>query len=221
MIIDLGLIDYEEAYGIQKETVARRKLGETDDVLIIAEHYPVFTIGRSGSRINLLADEKDLDGMGIKVLSVDRGGDITFHGPGQLVAYPIIDLGRGHRDLHMYMRHLEEAAIVFFNAYSVPAVRVAGRTGAWVSGRKVASIGVGASGWVTYHGLSINLNVDLAFFSMINPCGFKDSQAGSLDRIIGRAVDTEEAKSIFIDSFNRVFDFADIRCRGSRQAALA
>jgi lipoyl(octanoyl) transferase len=221
MILDLGLIDYEEAYRVQKELVARRRLGEIDDTIILAEHRPVFTIGRSGSRANLLADEKLLDQRGIKVLSVDRGGDITFHGPGQIVAYPVIDLKPKFRDLHRYMRCLEEAVIVFMGSYSVAAVRAPGKTGVWALGRKVASIGIGASDWVTYHGVSININVDLTFFSMIHPCGMKDVEMDSLGRILGKSVDMDEARRRFLSSFNRIFDFGYARPTERYSSTLA
>ena len=211
MIIDLGLIDYEDAYRIQKELVQRRRLGEIDDTLIIAEHRPVFTIGRAGSRENLLADEKLLAERGIKVLSVDRGGDITFHGPGQLIAYPVIDLASKFTDLHRYLRRLEDVVIEFLSRYSVPAVRSNGKTGVWVGGRKIASIGIGAANWITYHGLSINVNVDLGFFSMIHPCGFKNIEMESLARILGKNIDMEQAKRTLLSSFGGIFDFGDVR----------
>ena len=210
MILDLGLIGYEDGYRTQREMVARRKLGEIDDSLILAEHEPVFTIGRTGSKENLLADEAVLAAQGIKVLTVDRGGDITFHGPGQLVAYPVIDLRASCGDLHRYLRYLEEAAIGFLRGYSVPAGRMRGKTGVWTAGRKIASIGIGASNWVTYHGLSINVNVDLAFFSMIHPCGLKGVEMDSLHRLLSRRIDMAEAKKNFLVSCNRIFRFEEM-----------
>jgi len=220
MIIDLGLIEYEDAYRVQRELVARRKLNEIGDTLILAEHRPVFTIGRAGSRENLLVDERLLAERGIKVLCVDRGGDITFHGPGQLIAYPVIDLASKFADLHRYLRRLEDAVIEFLGKYSVPAVRSNGKTGVWVGGRKIASIGVGAANWITYHGLSINVNVDLGFFSMIHPCGFKNVEMESLARILGKSVDMDEAKRSLVSSFNGIFDFGDVRPRQRYSATL-
>ncbi len=197
MILDLGVIDYEEAYRIQKDMVNRRKLGEIEDSIIVAEHPSVFTIGRTGNKANLLADEDSLKRNNIKVLRVDRGGDITFHGPGQVVLYPILDLKTRGRDIHLYLRDLEEAVIIALENYSVVAKRISGRTGIWVGGEKIASIGIAASNWITYHGLSLNVNVDLAFFSMIYPCGLRDIKATSLARILGRELAMAEVKEDF------------------------
>ncbi len=197
MILDLGVIDYEEAYRIQKDMVNRRKLGEIEDSIIVAEHPSVFTIGRTGNKANLLADEDSLKRNNIKVLRVDRGGDITFHGPGQVVLYPILDLKTRGRDIHLYLRDLEEAVIIALENYSVVAKRISGRTGIWVGGEKIASIGIAASNWITYHGLSLNVNVDLAFFSMIYPCGMRDIKATSLARILGRELAMAEVKEDF------------------------
>jgi len=205
MIIDLGLIDYEECYAIQKELVAKRRLGLIDESLIVAEHNPVFTVGRSGSIENLLADESELLARGIKVLRVDRGGDITFHGPGQIVVYPIVDLKRRGRDLHIYMRDLEEAVINFLKAYSVASNRIPGRTGVWVGQAKIAFIGVASSGWVTYHGLSVNIDVDRSYFSMINPCGLKGLTVTGLKEVLGRPVDISQVRNDLIEECSRIF----------------
>lgn len=202
MIIDLGLIDYEDAYRIQKELVARRRRGEINDSIILAEHNHVYTVGRAGRMDNLLADLPALDRKGIKVLRVDRGGDITYHGPGQLVVYPILDLNRRSRDLHRYLRELEQAVIMFLKAYNIDAVGLPGRTGVWVGNRKIASIGIGAAGWVTYHGLSININTDLGFFRMINPCGLKDVKMTSLGELLGRNIDMKEVKEKILRCFD-------------------
>ena len=141
-MIDLGLIDYEDCYAIQKDLVKKRLSGEIEDTLILAEHNEVFTIGRIGEIKNLLVPDETLFASGLKVLRVDRGGDITYHGPGQLIAYPIIDLKNAGKDLHAYLRSLEEAAIRFLNDYSVHGERIVDKTGVWVAGRKIASVGV-------------------------------------------------------------------------------
>jgi lipoate-protein ligase B len=140
---------------------------------------------------------------------VDRGGDITFHGPGQVVFYPIVDLGVRGGDLHRYMRDLEEAAINFLSIYSVAGARVAERTGVWVSGRKIASIGIAARTWITYHGISININVDLKWFSMINPCGIKDIKATSLAELLGEEIDMECAKREALRQLSAIFNFTE------------
>jgi lipoate-protein ligase B len=191
------------------ELVSRRKLGETRDSLIITEHRPVFTIGRAGHKNNLLVSEAVLEAQGIKALKADRGGDITFHGPGQAVFYPIIDLKERGRDLHRYMRDLESVAISFLNGYGVIAERLQGRTGIWAGGKKVASIGVGASNWVTYHGMAVNINVDLGYFSMINPCGMKGARMTSLGEILGGPVPMRAATERLLSSFRKIFGMED------------
>lgn len=205
MILDLGLIDYEVAYLIQKELVRTRKLGLIDDSVILAEHTPVFTIGRTGKRENLLAGEEILKKEEIKVLDVDRGGDITFHGPGQLVIYPIIDLRPRGRDLHRYIRDLEELAIGLLKEYSIFGERLKGKTGVWVDGKKIAFIGIAASDWITYHGLSVNVNADLKFFSMIRPCGLEGVKTTSLSEILGRDVMMDGAKERLLYHFDSIF----------------
>lgn len=216
MIIDLGLIGYTEAYGIQKELVDKRKCGEIGDTLILAEHLPIFTIGRLGRIENLIKNN------GVTVLRVDRGGDITFHGPGQLVLYPIINLKDNALDLHKYMRLLESAAISFLHKYSVEAERVENKTGVWVGRKKIASVGIAASNWITYHGMSINLNVNLEYFSMIYPCGMKDVRAASLDRIIGRKIPMQDAKQAFSAILNSIIDFGKgTRAYAKYESAMA
>jgi lipoic acid synthetase len=206
MIIDLGLTDYEEAYRSQMELVSKRKLGEISDSVILTEHKPVFTIGRSGGKRNLLVDEATLKARGLKVLSIDRGGDITFHGPGQTVFYPIIDLKSRGRDLHRYMRDLESVVIGFLNGYGIIAERLKDRTGVWVGPRKIASVGIGVSNWVTYHGLSVNIDVDLSYFSMIYPCGMRGAKMTSLSDILGVRIKTRETTSMLLSSFQRIFN---------------
>ncbi len=206
MILDLGLIDYEECYKTQRDMVELRKLGEIEDSLILAEHNSVFTIGRTGGRESLIVDEGYLRQKGIKVLDVDRGGNITFHGPGQLVLYPIIDLKRKWRDLHKYMRRLEDVVIKFLKRYSIRSVRHSGMTGVWVSGKKVASIGIGVSNWVTYHGVSVNVRPELEFFDMIHPCGLKGVKMSSLKSISGKDISMEEAQDAILSAFDSVFN---------------
>lgn len=205
MICDIGLSDYEYAYRLQKDLLARRKLGEIDDSIIITEHNPVFTLGRVGSIANLLVDKEILARQGIKVMRVDRGGDITCHAPGQIVIYPVIDLKSRGRDLHKYMRDLEEVAIRSLEYYGVAASRVTDKTGVWVSGRKIAAIGIGASDWVTYHGMSINIKNDLHYFSFINPCGMAGVNSVSLEAIVGRPVSMDGVKRVLVREFYRIF----------------
>lgn len=210
MIIDLGLTDYEKCYRTQKEMAARRRLGEIEDTLILAEHNNVFTVGRMGARKNLLVHTDYLRERGVKVLNVDRGGDITFHGPGQLLIYPIIELKDKWRDLHKYMRSLEDVAIKFLERYSLEPGRMPGLTGVWVSGKKVVSIGIGVTNWVTYHGLSINIKPDLGFFDMIYPCGLRGVKMASLESLTGKDISMEEAKIDILSDFEKVFNYGKI-----------
>lgn len=204
MLTDLGRIDYEECYKIQKEMVRRRRSGDIDDTILIAEHNEVFTIGRTGRMDNLLVSEETLLSGGLKVLRVDRGGDVTFHGPGQLVVYPVINLKEAGRDLHSYLRSLEEVVIRLLNDYDITGERIGGKSGVWVSGKKIASIGVGASNWVTFHGLSVNINCDLRFFSMINPCGMPGIEMTSLEVIKACRIDLNDVKSKMVAHLNDV-----------------
>jgi lipoate-protein ligase B len=221
MVIDLGLIEYEEAYAIQRNFVSKRRLGLIEDSLIIAEHHPVFTIGRSGSRENLLMSTAELLGKGVSVLRVDRGGDITFHGPGQIVAYPIVDLKNRDRDLHLYMRDLEEAAINFLRRYSIKAGKIAGRTGVWVDDAKIAFVGVAASDWVTYHGVSVNIDVDMRYFSMMHPCGIRGLAVTDLKEVLGRRVDIPPARKYLAEECMRIFGINSEACGRETASAMA
>ena len=194
MILDLGLIDYETAYSIQKDLVSKRRYGQIEDSIIFAEHRPIFTIGRGGKG-GYFKDTEAIRKSGARVLRVDRGGDITFHGPGQLVIYPIIDLKTRGRDIHRFLRDLEEVVIKFLREFSLPAERAQGRTGVWVYGRKIASIGIGASNWVTYHGIGLNIDCDLRFFEMIYPCGMKDARTTSIAALLNNKVTMYEVKA--------------------------
>lgn len=205
MIFDLGTIDYNDALKLQHYLVNQRRLGKIPDSVLVAEHPHIFTIGRIGSRKNLLVEEGYLNRQGISVIDVDRGGDITFHSPGQLVIYPILDLKKKVKDLHKYLRSLEEAAINFLQKYAISGKRVPGATGVWVMDEKIASIGIAAKDWVTYHGLSININNDTRFFSMINPCGVKGLKVTSLEEVLGQKVPLNSAKRILLGEFYRIF----------------
>lgn len=211
MIIDLGLTDYPEAYRRQMDLVARRRSGEVGDSVLITEHREVYTIGRLGRYDNLLIGADLLSGFGIDVIRADRGGDITFHGPGQLVLYPIIDLRDRGRDLHRYLRDLESVVIDFLKGYGLASGRKSSMTGVWVDERKIASIGVASSNWITYHGLSVNIDVDLGYFNIINPCGMSEVRMTSLFELTGRRIDKDDASHRLLDSFIRVFGFKDDR----------
>ncbi|MBL7069410.1 MAG: lipoyl(octanoyl) transferase LipB [Candidatus Omnitrophica bacterium] len=205
-IIDAGMIEYSKAYGLQRELVWKRKLGLIRDTIILAEHKPVFTIGRRGSKSNLLVREGWLKDRGLELVRTDRGGDITFHGPGQLVLYPVIDLAGFEKDLHLYIRNLEGVIIGFLLSYGVSSMRISGATGVWIeSDTKIGSIGIGVTRWVTYHGLSVNVNTPLEYYDMINSCGLESCKMTSLSSVLENYVNILEAKERLIQSFFEIF----------------
>jgi lipoyl(octanoyl) transferase len=194
--IDIGLIGYAEAYALQKRIVAARKAEAIEDVLLICEHPHVITQGRNGKREHLLASEHVLRQKGVEFYETSRGGDITYHGPGQIVGYPILNLGAIRRDVVWYVRTLEEAMIRGTAEFGITAARVAGKTGIWVPAgnteEKLAAIGVHISRWVTSHGFAYNVSTDLRFFDLIVPCGIVDRKATSLEKLLGRRVQENE-----------------------------
>src|SRR6267142_1534725 len=208
-IVDLGLMGYAEAWALQKRVVAARKAGAIEDVLLLCEHPHVITQGRNGKREHLLASEHVLLQKGVEFHTTDRGGDITYHGPGQIVGYPILNLGAIRRDVVWYVRMLEEAMIQATVEFGVAAERVAGKTGIWIKNgnaeEKLAAIGVHISRWVTSHGFAYNVSTDLRYFDLIVPCGIADSKATSLERLLGRSVRREEIAPRIAKHFGEVF----------------
>jgi lipoyl(octanoyl) transferase len=197
-VIDLGLIGYGEAWELQKRVVAARKSGLIEDVLLFCEHPHVITLGRSGKRANLLASENVLRQKGVEYFETSRGGDITYHGPGQLVGYPILNLDAIKRDVVWYVRTLEEVMIRVTAEFKVAARREAGKTGIWVgeeeAAEKLGAIGVHISRWVTSHGFAYNVATDLRYFDLIVPCGIAERKATSLEKLLGRRVSLQEVK---------------------------
>ena len=212
LIVDLGLIGYAEAWALQKR-VAARKAGTIEDVLLVCEHPHVITLGRNGKRENLLASESVLRQKGVEFHETDRGGDVTYHGPGQIVGYPILDLGAIRRDVHWYVRMLEEVMIRATAEFGIVAERVAGKTGIWVRGggadssaeEKLGAIGVHISRWVTSHGFAYNVVTDLRYFDLIVPCGIAERKATSLEKLLGRSVKKEEVAPVLGKQFGEVF----------------
>jgi len=209
LTIDLGLIGYAEAWSLQKRTVAARKAGAIEDVLLLCEHPHVITLGRNGKREHLLASETVLKQKGVEFCATDRGGDITYHGPGQIVGYPILNLGAIRRDVVWYVRMLEEAMIRATAEFGLSAERVAGKTGIWVrSGEgeeKLAAIGVHISRWVTSHGFAYNVATDLRYFDLIVPCGIAGRRATSLEKLLGRRVASQEVAPRLVKYLGDVF----------------
>ena len=196
LTVDLGLVGYAEAYALQKRIVAARKADAIVDVLLLCEHPHVITQGRNGKREHLLASEHVLRQNSVEFYETSRGGDITYHGPGQIVGYPILNLGAIRRDVVWYVRMLEEAMIRATGEFGIRAKRVVGKTGIWVENEnteeKLGAIGVHISRWVTSHGFAYNVSTDLRFFDLIVPCGIPDRKATSLEKLLGRTVPESE-----------------------------
>jgi lipoyl(octanoyl) transferase len=183
LVADLGTMPYADALALQREAARARLAGDlANDLLLLVQHPPVITLGRSTKDGNLLATEALLAARGVERFEVERGGDVTFHGPGQLVGYPIVNLEGHTRDLHWYLRQLEEVMIRALAPFGIIGGRTAGKTGVWVAGRKIASIGVHARQWVTWHGFALNVSTDLSYFDLMVPCGIQDVVMTSVER---------------------------------------
>jgi lipoyl(octanoyl) transferase len=206
----LGLVPYAEALELQRELAHARIEGSVpQDMLLLLEHPAVVTLGRSAKARHLLASPELLRARGIDLFEVERGGDVTFHGPGQLVGYPIIDLKRHRRDLHWYLRSVEEVLIRSLSGFGISSTRNAGYTGVWTRGRKIASIGVHARDWVTWHGFALNVATDLSFFDLIVPCGIDSVAMTSIARETGdQSIDISAAADAVTSAFADVFDLA-------------
>lgn len=179
-LADWGVVDYEDALQRQRELVSRRQDDACQDALILVEHPHVFTLGRrKESQGNVIAAGD------VPVVEIERGGDVTYHGPGQIVIYPICKLGEDERDLHAFLRNMEEGIIATLARYQIDAGREEGKTGVWCQGRKLASMGIACRKWVTYHGLALNVHTDLSYFQRINPCGFASSVMTSVGALLG------------------------------------
>ena len=204
----LGLVAYGEALAYQRDVARARIAGSIpEDVLLLVEHPPVITLGRSSKERHLLASPELLAERGVELFEVERGGDVTFHGPGQLVGYPIIDLKRHRRDLHWYLRHVEEALIRALEEFGIVAERNAGYTGVWTLGRKIASIGVHARDWVTWHGFALNVNTNLSYFDLIVPCGIESVTMTSVAReLAGGEPSMREVEDVVTRAFGDVFE---------------
>ena len=197
-ILDLGKSHYTDAWELQKKLQSQRISGQIDDQLLLVEHFPVYTLGKNTPKEHLLTKESD----NISIIQTDRGGDITFHGPGQLVGYPILDLNQYRRSITWYMRELEQLIIDVLKEYDINAERKKGLTGVWVKGKKIAALGVRISKWVTMHGFSLNINPDLKYYQGIIPCGIKDYGVTSMADLLGNDVpDMSEIKDTLVQHF--------------------
>jgi len=213
---DLGLINYQDAWDYQEKLfnnlIEQKRLGASmpHNQLILCEHPHVYTLGKSGDAGNLLADQKMLEDMDAQFYKINRGGDITYHGPGQLVVYPIFDLEQFFKDIHKYMRFLEESVIMTLANYGIEAERIKGLTGVWIPGnpsRKIAAFGVKCSRWVTMHGIGYNVATDLSYFDKIVPCGITDKAVTSMAKELAKPVAFSEVKDQLVSNMSKLFGF--------------
>ena len=211
----LGTVDYAEAHRLQKELQGQRVRGEVGDLVLLLEHPPVLTMGRSAKAQHVLVAPEVLEARGIQVHEVGRGGDVTYHGPGQLVAYPIIDLKPDRKDVRKYVASLEETMIRTCADFGLAAGRIEGLNGAWIGERKVGAVGVRISRWVTMHGLALNVNSDLRQFEMIVPCGIEDKGVTSVSAELGRTVWVADLFEPLARHFAGLYD-ADIEWRDAQ-----
>ncbi len=203
---NLGLIDYQAALDLQRELVEQRKRGEIGDQLLLLQHPDVITLGvrTRNDRSHILESDASLAAQGVEVFETGRGGDVTYHGPGQLVGYPIFDLKPDRCDVHRYVRDLEEVLIRSVAEFGITAGRVAGLTGIWVGQEKLAAIGVRISRWVTSHGFALNVNTDLSKFGLIVPCGITDKGVTSMQRLLGKPVPMAEVEDAVVRAFRGI-----------------
>lgn len=201
----MGLVDFKNAWDFQKETFASVKDNHFDAALILCRHYPVITIGRTGRQENIRVPLPELEKRGVPLLRIERGGDVTYHGPGQLTAYHIFNLNYLKKDIHLFLRKLEGLAIDFLAEFGINASRREGFTGVWIEKKKIASIGVAIRSWITMHGMSINIREnDLGNFSLIRPCGM-DVEMTSLETVLGKGVESGLLDELFINKFRKSF----------------
>ena len=221
--MDLGMIDYQKAWDLQEsifQEMIQHKIAMRNDPniqpcthrLLFCEHPHVYTLGKSGSATNLLLNEQALDALDARFYKINRGGDITYHGPGQLVMYPLFDLDQFFTDIHKYMRFLEEAVILTLEEFGIPAGREEGLTGVWIdaslpTARKICAMGVKSSRWVTMHGIGFNVNTDLNYFSHIIPCGIEDKAVTSMKRELGNTISLDKVKDVLNGKMEEVFGF--------------
>jgi lipoate-protein ligase B len=205
-LADLETVPYAEALELQHRVVDARKRGELTDLLILLEHPPVFTLGRNAKDSNVLASPDYLRQVGIETFRVERGGDVTYHGPNQLVGYPILDLSNFRQDVGWYVRSLEETLIRAVGDFGIQARRVEKLVGVWVDGAKIAQIGARIENWITYHGLALNVDPNMAHFDLIVPCGISDRAVTSMARVLNRQVAMQDVRQRVAARFAEVFD---------------
>jgi lipoyl(octanoyl) transferase len=219
-IIQPGILDYREAWDYQKQLFDKVVRERSENYLFLTEHDPVITIGKTGSMNNLLTEPSHLESKGIELVEIDRGGDITFHGPGQLVGYPILDLSQFKKDIHWYLRTLEQVIIETINEFGIEGKRIPDLTGVWVKNRKICAIGVKVTRWVTMHGFALNISTDLGYFNHIIPCGISDHGVTSIFEETGNIVGQKDVINSLIRNFSIQFGTKLIKKREINDSAL-
>jgi lipoyl(octanoyl) transferase len=207
---DLGIIDYKEAWDLQKEIFSKRVSGEVGDYFFLLEHPNTYTLGKTAHKENLRGSDQFLKENNISVYDIDRGGDITYHGPGQIVGYPIINLNNWYKDTHKYLRALEEVIIITCNEYGLECGRNTEHTGVWLNDKKIGAIGIKVSRWITMHGFAFNVNTDLNLFEGIIPCGIQDKSVTSLSNELGTEIIISEVKEKLLKNFIEVFSYDEL-----------
>jgi lipoyl(octanoyl) transferase len=207
---DLGMIDYKSAWDLQKKIFELRINNKIDDVLLLLEHPHTYTLGKVAKKEHLISSEKYVEENKIDIFEIDRGGDITYHGPGQVVGYPIINLNNWYKDSHKYLRVLEEIIILTCSQYGLKCERNPKYTGVWINDEKIAAIGVKISRWVTMHGFAFNVNTDLSFFNGIIPCGINDKSITSLSKKLDNNVEINEVKAKLLSNFKNILDYKTV-----------
>lgn len=202
----LGLVLYDDGLSLQERAVERLRSGDAAEQLLLLEHPHVFTLGRGADGSNILADQQQLQSNSVEVHETGRGGDVTYHGPGQLVGYPIINLKPDRCDVHRYVRDIEEVLIRSIAEFGVTGTRITGLTGVWVGNEKIGAIGVRIARWISSHGFALNVNTDLSYFQMIVPCGITGKGVTSLSRLLGREIELRDVATIVAAQFAQVFD---------------
>ncbi len=210
---ELGSVPYREAWELQHRLFERRAAGAIPDTLLLLEHPPTITLGRAGGRDHLLASAEELAARGIDLLEIDRGGDVTYHGPGQVVAYPILDLSRLLPDLNRYVRALEETMMRVLRDHGLESERIAGMSGVWVGGAKVGAVGIRVKEWITMHGFALNVNTELSAFDLIVPCGLHGRPVTSLAQLLGHPMELEQARREVVSALAAVFGFEPVQGR--------
>lgn len=219
LVLDLGRIAFRKSWALQQRLFELRGSGRLPDTLLLAEHPPTVTLGRSGRRENLLLAADAYAGRGVELVEIDRGGDVTYHGPGQLVGYPILDLSKRLPDVHKYVRALEEVMLRVLAGFGIEGARVAGMSGIWCGSEKVGAVGVKVKNWITMHGFALNVDPRPDGFELIVPCGIRGKGVTSLARLLARPVDLDAVRQPTVDAFAAVFGATPVKATWATELA--